>query len=242
MKKKVKLGVNIDHVATLRNARGEFHPSVLKAATIVKTEGGDGITVHLREDRRHIRDADVFEIKKNVALPINFEMAATIEMQNIAIKLKPNSCCIVPEKREEITTEGGLDIAKNYENLSAIIKKLKDNNILVSLFIDADLEQVKLAQKIGADILEFHTGRYCHTLADARKHELKKISDAAKLAGSLGIICHAGHGLTYETVPDIVKIPEISELNIGHFLIGEAIFDGLENTIKKMKNVIETSL
>lgn len=242
MKKQVKLGVNIDHVATLRNARGEFHPSVLKAAQLVKAAGGDGITVHLREDRRHIRDADVFEIKKNVALPINFEMAATIEMQNIAIKLKPNSCCIVPEKREEITTEGGLDIAKNYDNLASIINKIKENKILVSLFIDADLEQVKLAKQISADIVEFHTGRYCHTLSDARKQELKKIAEASKLAGSLGLVCHAGHGLTYETVPDIVKIPEISELNIGHFLIGEAIFDGLENTIKKMKNVIEVSL
>ncbi len=237
MSSKVKLGVNIDHVATLRNARGEAYPSVLKAAQIVEAAGGDGITVHLREDRRHIRDADVFEIRKNVKLPLNLELAATEEMLRIALQVKPNACCIVPERRQELTTEGGLDVENNFKHLSDFAKALKGAGILTSLFINADEKAVEYAAKIGADIVEFHTGAYCHNV-NIREAELKKITKAAKLADQAGIICHAGHGLTYETVPAIIAIKEIKELNIGHFLIAESLFDGLPNVIKKMKRIM----
>jgi len=242
MKRLVKLGVNIDHVATLRNARGDAHPSVLKAAQLVKASGGDGITVHLREDRRHIRDNDVLEIRKNVILPMNLEIAATDEMKNIALQVKPNSCCIVPEKRAELTTEGGLDVQKNFDVLSDFSKALKKAGILTSLFIDADMNQLEWAAKAGADIVEFHTGSYCHKTGDAREAELEKIIAACARAEKLGVTCHAGHGLTYETVPDIVKIPQIVELNIGHFLMGEAMFEGLPEVIRKMKAVISENL
>ncbi len=238
----VKLGVNIDHVATLRNARGQTHPSVLKAAMIVEQAGGDGITVHLREDRRHIKDADVFEIKEKVNLPLNLEMAATPEMLDIALKVKPNACCIVPEKRQELTTEGGLDISANFSEIAKIAKSLKAAGIHTSLFIDADIRQVQMAAEAGADIIEFHTGSYCHKQGAERKAELVKVIEAASEAKKHKLVCHAGHGLTYETVANIVKIPQIVELNIGHFLMGEAMFDGLANVIKKMKNVINQNL
>ncbi len=242
MTRQVKLGVNIDHVATLRNARGNIHPSVVKAAMIVEQAGGDGITIHLREDRRHIRDADVFEIKEKIKLPLNLEMAATPEMLEIALKVKPNACCIVPEKREEITTEGGLDITTNFTEISNIAKKLKGAGILTSLFINADIRQVQYAAEAGADIIEFHTGSYCHKQGGERKAELVKVIEACAEARKHKLICHAGHGLTYETVANIVKIPQIVELNIGHFLIGEAVFDGLANVVKKMKNIINQNL
>jgi pyridoxine 5-phosphate synthase len=242
MSRTVKLGVNIDHVATLRNARGEHHPSVIKAAELVKQAGGDGITVHLREDRRHIKDFDVIEIKRKVDLPMNLEIAATQDMLNIALEVQPDSCCIVPEKREELTTEGGLDIKANFSNITNFAGSLKKNGIKTSLFINADIAQVKYAHEAGADIVEFHTGNYCHKTGDARNQELNKIIEAAAAAKKLGIICHAGHGLTYETVANIVKIPQIVELNIGHFLMGEALFDGLPNVIKKMKNIIAQNL
>ncbi len=242
MTRAVKLGVNIDHVATLRNARGDVNPSVLKAAEMVKSAGGDGITVHLREDRRHIRDNDVFEIREKVALPMNLEIAATDEMLKIALEVKPNSCCIVPEKRAELTTEGGLDVKANFANISDFAKNLKKAGIKTSLFINADEAQVQAAFDAGADIIEFHTGSYCHKTGAERKAELDKIIIAAAKAEKLGLICHAGHGLNYDTVPDIVRIPQIVELNIGHFLIGEAVFDGLPAVIRKMKSVIDKNL
>jgi pyridoxine 5-phosphate synthase len=238
MTRAVKLGVNIDHVATLRNARGEHHPSVLKAAMLVEQAGGDGITVHLREDRRHIKDHDVLEIKQKINLPLNLEMAATEEMLQIALQVKPNACCIVPERREELTTEGGLDVEKNFSKIATMSKELKKAGILTSLFIDADIRQVTYAYEAGADIVEFHTGAYCHKTGDARKAELDKIINACTKAKGFGVVCHAGHGLTYETVINIVKIPQIVELNIGHFLMGEALFEGLPNVIRKMKNII----
>lgn len=238
MTRKVKLGVNIDHIATLRNARGEHHPSVLRAAEIVKEAGADGITIHLREDRRHIKDKDLAELTEWGGLPINLEIAATNEMLKIALAAKPRSVCIVPEKREEITTEGGLDLTKGKQKLMNMIEEFHIAGILVSLFIDPDLEQLKIAHALGADIVEFHTGSYCNAeQGREREAELKKIQDACKLGEQLGIICHAGHGLNYETIPDIVKIPNIKELNIGHFIIGEAIFEGLGNVVGKIINV-----
>ncbi|HCR86455.1 MAG TPA: pyridoxine 5'-phosphate synthase [Alphaproteobacteria bacterium] len=239
MAEKVKLGVNIDHIATLRNARGEYHPSVLRAAEICKKAGADGITIHLREDRRHIRDKDLIELKKWNKLPINLELAATDEMLKIALKVKPNAVCIVPEKRQEITTEGGLDVAKNFKNINKITKELKTKNILVSLFVNPDIKQLDAAKKAGADIVEFHTGKYCNSKGVKRKAELKNIKKACAHAAKIGIIAHAGHGLNYETIPDIVKIQNIEELNIGHFIIGEAVFEGLENVIKKIRKVMK---
>lgn len=238
MPKKVKLGVNIDHIATLRNARGEHHPSVLHAAEVAMHAGADGITVHLREDRRHIRDKDVFEIKKNINLPLNLECAATDEMLEIALEILPNSCCLVPEKRKELTTEGGLDVIKNFKNLKEFSKEISRKNILPSFFINADIEQLKASSEAGAKIVEFHTGGYCSKKGKERKEELEKIRLACIEAEKLGIICHAGHGLNYDTIPNIVKIPQIKELNIGHFIIGEAIFAGLENVIKKVKGLL----
>ena len=239
MKRRVKLGVNIDHVATLRNARGGVYPSVLEAAKIVKSCKADGITMHLREDRRHIKDADIFEVKEKVNLPLNFEMAATDEMKKIALKVKPNACCIVPEKRQELTSEGGLDVENNFEHLKSFAKTLKKAGILTSLFINANLKHVDLAARIGADIVEFHTGLYCESTGAAQKRELEKIARAADHAERLGVICHAGHGLNYNTVPAIVKIPQITELNIGHFLIAQSIFDGLPKVIKDMQKLMK---
>ncbi len=235
---KVKLGVNIDHIATLRNARGEHHPSVLRAAEVAMHAGADGITLHLREDRRHIKDKDVFEIKKNINLPLNLECAATEEMLEVALEVLPNACCLVPEKRKELTTEGGLDVVKNFKNLKEFSKEISKKNILPSFFINADIEQLKASKEAGAKIVEFHTGSYCSKKGKAQKEELEKIRVACTEAEKLGIICHAGHGLNYDTIPNIVKIPQIRELNIGHFIIGEAIFDGLENVIKKIKGML----
>ena len=234
----VKLGVNIDHVATLRNARGEGYPSVIEAAKLVEKSQGDGITVHLREDRRHIRDNDVYAIKKDCSLPLNLEIAATDEMLDIALDVKPNSCCIVPEKREELTTEGGLDMQANFERLQSFSKSLKDSGILVSLFIDAEKEQLDLAKKLEADIVEFHTGSFCNKQGEERNREFAKIQQAAEYAEQLGITSHAGHGLTYETIAEIVKIPQIEELNIGHFIISRSVFEGLPNVIAKMKGLM----
>lgn len=248
---KIRLGVNIDHVATIRNARGGIHPSPAKAAILAEQFGADGITIHLREDRRHIRDEDLIMIKEAVTLPINLEMAATKEMLEIALKTKPNAVCIVPEKRREITTEGGLDVIKHQKILQKIIKPLKDKSIRISLFVDTKIDQINIAKEIGADIIELHTGEFCN-LSDKLKiiqkdddelrqkiaKELEKIKSCAKYANEIGLECHAGHGLNYETAEIISKIPEIVELNIGHFLIGEAIFDGFEKVIKKMKEII----
>lgn len=234
----IRLGVNIDHVATLRNARGGAHPSPVQAAKIAKMAGADGITAHLREDRRHIRDEDIHQLKTEIALPLNFEMAATEEMLRIALDVQPNACCLVPEKRQEVTTEGGLEVAGQEDYLRGYISKLKAAGIRVSLFINADPLQIEAANRVGADIVEFHTGHYCEVFGAEREKELARIRQGVKLAHLLGIECHAGHGLSYETAGAIAAIPHIVELNIGHFLIGQAVFDGLGPAIKKMKKII----
>ena len=235
-KHKIRLGVNIDHVATIRNARGGIHPDPVLAAKLAKKAGADGITAHLREDRRHISDADIFRLKKEVKLPLNLEMAATEEMLQIALKAAPNAVCLVPEKRAELTTEGGLNVVQFEKVLEPIIIKLKKKKIRISLFIDPSLKQISAAKKIGADIVELHTGSYCQAVGKEKELEFKKIKEAAKYAEEIGLECHAGHGLNFTTAKKIAKIPQIVELNIGHFLIGEAIFNGLDTVIKKMKS------
>ncbi len=241
MKNKIRLGVNIDHVATIRNARGGSHPDPIDAAIIAQKSGADGITIHLREDRRHIRDEDLRKLKKSINLPINLEMAATEEMLEIALKTKPNAVCIVPEKRKEVTTEGGLDVIKHSKKLQQLIKKIHQKKILVSLFVDADELQIEESKKIGADIVELHTGEFCNQNGRKRNSELLKIKRCAQFADEIGLECHAGHGLNFETAKIISKIPQIKELNIGHFIIGEAIFSGLPAVIKKMKKVINNN-
>lgn len=235
---KIRLGVNIDHVATIRNARGGAHPDPVDAAILAEKSGAHGITVHLREDRRHIRDEDLRRLKKEIKLPINLEMAATAEMLAIALKTKPNAVCIVPEKRQEVTTEGGLDVLKNEKILGEMIKKIGAKKIRVSLFVDANEAQIRCAKKIGADIVELHTGEFCHQSGKKRQAEFLKIKNCAALCEEINLECHAGHGLNYETAKIISKIPQIVELNIGHFLIGEAVFEGLTKVIKKMKRAI----
>ena len=226
----LRLGVNIDHVATLRNARGGAHPDPVAAARLAMEAGADGITAHLREDRRHIRDADMRRLKDEVALPLNLEMAATEEMLGIALAIRPNACCLVPEKREERTTEGGLDVAGQEAYLTDFCAKLKATGIRSSLFIDPVAAQVEASNRIGADIVELHTGAYAEG-----KNELDHLRDAATLAHSLGIEVHAGHGLTFANVALIAAIPEVVELNIGHFLIGEAVTMGLKPAILEMR-------
>ena len=237
---KLRLGVNIDHVATLRNARGGVHPNPVSAALLAQKAGADGITMHLREDRRHILDEDVFAVKQAINIPLNFEMAATDEMAMIAEKLRPNASCIVPEKREELTTEGGLAVAGYEKRLSPLITRLKQAGIRVSLFVDADADELRASAAIGADIVELHTGRYCDAAsANERNEELSRIEAGAKIASSLGLEVHAGHGLSYDNVGDISRIPEIVELNIGHFLMGAAIFTGLEEAIGSMRALMD---
>ena len=237
--KKLRLGINIDHIATLRNARGGLHPDPIRALEIAKQAGADGVTAHLREDRRHIIDSDLNRIIAATDLPLNMEMAATDEMLAIALQIKPNACCIVPEKREEVTTEGGLDVFKNIAALKPYVTKIKEFGIRVSLFIDPEERQVEASHNIGADIVELHTGSYCHALDANREVELQKIISAAKYADKHGLEVHAGHGLCYKTTPAIAAIGEIVELNIGHFLVGEAIFTGLSDSIGKMRNVMD---
>ena len=239
---KKRLGVNIDHVATIRNARGEIYPNPLRAALIAQKSGADSITIHLREDRRHIRDYDLKNIKKKLKIPLNLEIAPTDEMLKIAISNKPNFVCIVPEKRKEITTEGGLNIKKNKKFIQKMIKELKKNKIRVSLFIEPKINDVKLSQSIGANCVELHTGNFCNLLNKGKKIrksflELKK---AANYAKNIGLEVHAGHGLTYSSVFKISKINDITEFNIGHFLISESLFLGLKNAIKKFKKVMST--
>ena len=239
MTNQIRLGVNIDHAATIRNARGGTHPDPVELAILAQESGANGITAHLREDRRHISDGDIVRLKKAINLPLNFEMAATDEMLQIALRTKPNAACIVPEKRAEVTTEGGLDIIANEKRLISIIKQLKESKILVSLFVDPDYKQIQKSKDIGADIIEIHTGAYCNNKGQAQENEFKKIAQCAKLAHKIGLECHAGHGLDFKTAKQIAKIPEIIELNIGHFLIGESIFIGLKDAIIKMKNAIK---
>jgi pyridoxine 5-phosphate synthase len=237
----LRLGVNIDHVATIRNARGGDHPDPVRAAEIVAQVGGDGITAHLREDRRHIRDADIERIMAATTLPLNFEMAATDEMVEIALRHRPHAACIVPEKREERTTEGGLDAAGQHNHLAPLVTRLREAGIRVSLFIEADVRQIDAAIRLGAPVVEFHTGKYAHAEGDERAAELRRISEAAALAARNGIEPHAGHGLTFDNVQPIAAIPQIAELNIGHYLIGEAIFIGLEESVRRMRTLMDAA-
>ena len=236
---RLRLGVNIDHVATIRNARGGEHPDPVRAAEIVAAVGGDGITAHLREDRRHIRDDDLARIQAATDLPLNLEMAATDEMLAIALRHKPHAACIVPEKREERTTEGGLDAAGQHNHLAPIVARLNDAGIRVSLFIEPDARQIEAAMRLRAPVVEFHTGRYAHVEGEDRAAELRRLADAAALAWKNGIEPHAGHGLTYENVVPVAAIPQLAELNIGHYLIGEAIFTGLENAVRRMRALMD---
>jgi len=235
----LRLGVNIDHVATIRNARGGDHPDPVRAAHIAADAGADGITAHLREDRRHITDRDIDRLMAEIALPLNLEMAATEEMLEIALRHKPNAACIVPERREERTTEGGLDVAGQLEQLSAYVGRLGDAGIRVSLFIEPTERQVDAALRLGAAVVEFHTGRYAHVEGEERTAELKRLSDCAALAVKNGIEPHAGHGLTYDNVVPVAAIPQLAELNIGHFLIGEAIFTGLDASVRRMRALMD---
>ena len=236
---RLRLGVNIDHVATIRNARGGDHPDPVRAAEIVASVGGDGITAHLREDRRHIRDEDLARIQAATNLPLNLEMAATDEMLAIALRHKPHACCIVPERREERTTEGGLDAAGQHNRLAPIVSRLTDAGIRVSLFIAPEARQIEAAIKLGAPVVELHTGEYAHAEGQAREAELKRLTDMAALAAKNGIEPHAGHGLTYENVQPVAAIPQLAELNIGHYLIGEAIFVGLDAAVRRMRTLMD---
>ena len=240
---KLRLGVNIDHVATVRNARGGAYPDPLRAAKIAEAAGADGITAHLREDRRHISDADIDGLMEVLSVPLNFEMAATKEMQEIALRHKPHAVCIVPEKREERTTEGGLEVAREENRLAHYIAPLRDAGCRVSIFIAADQRQIEAANRIGAEVIELHTGAYCDAFAegdmDTFHSELAALTEMAAFAHDLGLEVHAGHGLTYDTVAPIAALPQVRELNIGHFLIGESIFLGLEPAIHKMRSIMD---
>jgi len=247
---RIRLGVNIDHVATIRNARGEKYPDPVYAAKLAEKAGADGITAHLREDRRHIIDNDIRRLKAEISIPLNMEMASTDEMVSIASSVKPNACCIVPEKREELTTEGGLDIISNKSKLLTHVNELKKHNIKISLFIDPDFDQIEAAKEIGADIIELHTGTYCKNFDKERQlakpiethKELKRLFEGAELAEKLSLECHAGHGLTYESVGAIAQIEQIKELNIGHFIIAESIFVGIEDCIRNMRYFIDKEI
>ncbi len=242
---RLRLGVNIDHVATLRNARGGAYPSPLRAALLAEAAGADGITAHLREDRRHIRDADIAELMNGLTRPLNFEMAATAEMQAIALRHRPHAVCIVPERREERTTEGGLDVAGDIARLADFIAPLREADCRVSMFIGHDPRQIEASAEIGAAVVELHTGAYCDLHAEGkfaeRDAELEGLREGAALADSLGLEVHAGHGLNFETVAPVAAIPELRELNIGHFLIGEAVFIGLGPAIAEMRRLMEAA-
>lgn len=240
---KLRLGVNIDHVATVRNARGSAYPDPIRAAKIAEEAGADGITAHLREDRRHISDADIEGLMASLTTPLNFEMAATAEMQAIALRHKPHAVCIVPEKREERTTEGGLEVAREENRLAHFIAPLLEAGCRVSIFIAADQRQIEAAHRIGAQVIELHTGAYCDFHAEGRfaerDAELERLRKMASFAHGLGLEVHAGHGLTYDTVQPIAAFPEVMELNIGHFIIGEAIFRGLGPSIQEMRRLMD---
>jgi pyridoxine 5-phosphate synthase len=241
--KKLRLGVNIDHVATVRNARGGAYPDPLRAAKIAQEAGADGITAHLREDRRHISDADIDGLMEVLTVPLNFEMAATDEMQRIALRHKPHAVCIVPEKREERTTEGGLEVAREENRLAHFIAPLREAGCRVSIFIAADKRQIEAAHRIGAEVIELHTGAYCDAHAeghfDTRDRELESLREMSAYAHALGLEVHAGHGLSYDTVQPVAAFPEVMELNIGHFLIGESIFRGLGPAIAEMRRLMD---
>jgi pyridoxine 5-phosphate synthase len=240
---KLRLGVNIDHVATVRNARGGAYPDPIRAAKLAEDAGADGITAHLREDRRHISDADIEGLMAALDLPLNFEMAATAEMQQIALRHRPHAVCIVPEKREERTTEGGLEVAREENRLAHFIAPLREAGCRVSIFIAADPRQIEAAHRIGAQVIELHTGAYCDAHADGhfeeRDRELAALREMATFAHSLGLEVHAGHGLSYDTMAPVAAMPEVMELNIGHFLIGEAIFRGLGPAIVEMRRLMD---
>jgi pyridoxine 5-phosphate synthase len=238
---KLRLGVNIDHVATIRNARGGEHPDPVRAAIVAAAAGADGITAHLREDRRHITDRDIDRLMAEIDLPLNLEMAATEEMLAIALRHRPHAACIVPEKREERTTEGGLDAAGQHDHLAPYVERLRDAGIRVSLFIEPSERQVEAALRLGAPVAEFHTGRYAHVDGEERAVELQRIAEMAALAVKNGIEPHAGHGLTFDNVAPVAAIPQLAELNIGHFLIGEAIFTGLEASVRKMRKLMDAA-
>ncbi len=245
MTNRLRLGVNIDHVATIRNARGGDTPDPVRAAVLAEQAGADGITAHLREDRRHIRETDINGILSKISVPLNFEMAATDEMQAIALARVPHAVCIVPERREERTTEGGLDVAADQNRLADFIAPLAAQGMRVSLFIAPDRDQIAAAHCIGAPVVELHTGAYCDTHSAgetaACAAELARLTEGAKYAADLGLEVHMGHGLTYETVPPIAALAEVAELNIGHFLIGEAVFSGLGPAIAHMRAVMDAA-
>jgi pyridoxine 5-phosphate synthase len=241
----LRLGMNIDHVATVRNARGGGHPDPLRAAELAIHAGADGITAHLREDRRHIRDDDIARLKTVLRAPLNLEMAATAEMLGLALEYLPHACCLVPERRAELTTEGGLDVMGQLDHLTPYIARLRQGGIRVSLFIDAAPAQIEAAARVGAHIVELHTGRYCeaalHEHDSERQAELVRLTEAAAKADRLGLEVHAGHGITFDTVGEIAAIPQIVELNIGHFIVGEAIFIGMDAAIRQMKARMEAA-
>jgi pyridoxine 5-phosphate synthase len=238
---KLRLGVNIDHVATVRNARGCDYPDPVRAAVLAAEAGADGITAHLREDRRHITDADIARLSAGLTIPLNLEMAATPEMLGIALRHRPHAACIVPEKREERTTEGGLDAAGQFAVLAPMAAELAAASIRLSLFVEPDARQIDAALRLGAPVVELHTGRYAELEGDARSEELRRLHDAAALAAKNGIEVHAGHGLTFDNVGPIAAIPQVRELNIGHFLIGEALFVGLGESVRQMRAAMEAA-
>ncbi|MCH8238748.1 MAG: pyridoxine 5'-phosphate synthase [Proteobacteria bacterium] len=241
----LRLGVNIDHVATIRNARGGRHPDPVRAAHLAVAAGADGITAHLREDRRHISDEDIARLKSEITQPLNLEMAMTDEMLEIALKHIPNACCLVPERRREITTEGGLDAAGKGNRLPGFIGHLKDKGIRVSLFIDPNPHQIEASASVGADIVELHAGAYCEAILHGNRadiaREINRLAECASAAAAAGLEVHAGHGLTFDSVDAVAAMPEIVELNIGHFLIGEAIFGGLHSTIRRMRALMDNA-
>ena len=244
MSQRLRLGVNIDHVATIRNARGGRHPDPVRSARMAAAAGADGITAHLREDRRHMTDADIAALSAEIELPLNLEMAATDEMLEIALRHRPHAACIVPEKRNEVTTEGGLDAAGQMNSLRRYVDELGSASIRVSLFIDPNERQLEAAKRLGSPVIELHTGAYCEAFLEApdgarTQAELDRLIEGARLAEDLGLECHAGHGLTFDNVSSVAAIPSLAELNIGHFLIGEAIFSGLDSAIKRMRAVMD---
>jgi pyridoxine 5-phosphate synthase len=236
-----RLGINVDHVGTVRNARGGTHPDPVRAALAAIAAGADGITMHLREDRRHIIDSDLDRLVKATKAPLNLEMAATDEMLAIALRLKPHAVCLVPEKRTEVTTEGGLDVAGQIAALTPYVGQLMKAGCRVSMFVDPDVKQLEASRRVGAAVVELHTGAYAHAEGAARKAELLRLRDAARATTALGLECHAGHGLSYENVAPVAALPEVMELNIGHFLMGEAMFIGMDAAIREMRRLMDAA-